>query len=451
MPPLTAGLPDPGQASNLDELTERLRQLKTWVGSSSYATITSRINASRPPYDRVGKTTVADCFRAGRRRLDLDLVTDVVHALRPDPGYVNRWRQAVRVLSGMIEASLDVRVSDTLPYGEEPFVGRGAVVDRLRRTVAAGRSPLTVLAHGMAGVGKTRLATRLGQLLSSDDLVDRTLFVDLRGSHPTQPPADPAAVLDGLEAPGHRALGVLDDAADEEQVTPLLAAVPGSVVVVTSRRALTLPGAVAVGVDPFTRDESRRLLIEAVGHLPRGGDRYAIERIADRCGQLPLALSQVVARMLAGTGWTLTDHADRLDERRAAGHADPVLTVAFQASYRTLGDGARRLLRATALHPGPAFSTAEAALLAGTDPGTAARTLSELVTRHLVIAGGLERFSLHDLVREFAAARSIDEDPRTDRQRALDRLHRHRTAARPLHLQRRAAARVGPVGQAYAG
>ena len=104
--------------------------------------------------------------------------------------------------------------------------------------------------EGMAGVGKTQLAVHAGHLLTREKPFDRVLFVNLRGFHPdpAQPPADPAAVLDGflrlLGVPGQqiphdlaartaayrdrlagtRTLVVLDNAADAEQVRPLLPA-----------------------------------------------------------------------------------------------------------------------------------------------------------------------------------------------------------------------------------
>ena len=96
-----AVLPDPGQASTLDGLIERLRLLKVWAGDPSYECITGRVNAAwteagRPVAELARKTTVVDCFcfRRGRRRLNTDLVVAVVQALHPDVGYVTHWRQA---------------------------------------------------------------------------------------------------------------------------------------------------------------------------------------------------------------------------------------------------------------------------------------------------------------------------------------------------------------------
>lgn len=71
-----AELPDPGQATTVDGLVERLRLLKVWAG------------------ELAGKTTVVDCFRFGRQRLNPELVVAAVAALRPDVGCAAQWRLA---------------------------------------------------------------------------------------------------------------------------------------------------------------------------------------------------------------------------------------------------------------------------------------------------------------------------------------------------------------------
>src|SRR5688500_4031786 len=93
-----AAPPDPGSPRSLDDLAERLRALKIWAGNPSYEAIKDRVNAAwadagRPASELTKKTTVVDCFRTGRRRLNTDLVTAVVRALHPDAGYVAQWRQ----------------------------------------------------------------------------------------------------------------------------------------------------------------------------------------------------------------------------------------------------------------------------------------------------------------------------------------------------------------------
>ncbi|GFJ95578.1 NB-ARC domain-containing protein [Phytohabitans rumicis] len=324
------GLPDPGQAGSLDELTEGLRVLKVWAGDPSYETIKHRINMSwrttgRPGGELAKRATVADCFKNGRRRLNTDLVIAVVQALHPDVGYVTQWRQALQVIGGEAQAASQVRVQDTLPPDLAGFTGRATELDQLREALHhSQQNGGAVVISGMAGVGKTQLAVHAGHLLAQDETFDRILFVNLRGFHPgcAQPPADPAAVLDGflrlLGVPGQqiphdlparaaayrdrlgqtRALVVLDNAAEADQVRPLLADAPGCLTLVTSRRSLTdLIPATHVAVDVFTPDEALRLLFLAVPDVPVGSDPNAPARIARRCGYLPLALGLIAGHI----------------------------------------------------------------------------------------------------------------------------------------------------------
>jgi tetratricopeptide (TPR) repeat protein len=449
-------LPDPARAAGLDDLAEMLRGLKAWAGNPSYEAITGRVNAQRAAADQVGKTTVVDCFRSGRRRLDAELVVTVVEALHPDRGYVTQWRQALRVISGEAQAASQVRVQDHLPQDLPMFTGRQAELDRLRTMAARSRIDggavvISALA-GMAGVGKTQLAVHVGHQLAAEQPFDRVLFVNLRGFHPdpSQPPADPGAVLDGflrlLGVPGQhvphqlaarteafrerlaglRSLVVLDNAADERQVAPLLPGVPGCVTLVTSRRNLGEVGpADRFAVDVFTSDEALQYLATAVPRIPAGSDPEAAARIARRCGHLPLALALVAGHMRAKPGWTLTDHADWLDERHSDRRLDSGVELALEVSYRNLPVEERALLRLLAQHPGQDFDDRAAAALAGLDLPAAEARMAELAADHLVQVAAPGRYALHDLVRAYAAGRSADEDRRADRQAAVTRLLDH--------------------------
>jgi tetratricopeptide (TPR) repeat protein len=451
-------LPDPGRASTLDELTAALRLLKVWAGNPSYAMIKERINAAwkaagRPGGELTGKSTVVDCFTTGRRRLNTDLVLAVVQALHPDVGYVAQWRQALRVISGETSAAAQVRVQDRLPPDLAGFTGRTAELDRLRQalrngSVNGGAVVISAIA-GMAGIGKTQLAIHVGHLHAQEQPVDRVLFVNLRGFHPdpTQPPADPASVLDGflrlLGMPGQqiphglparaaayrnrlagtRTLIVLDNAADANQVRPLLPDTAGCPVLVTSRRNLSnLHPAIRLTVDVFTSDEALRFLTEAAPGVPVGADPDALVRIAGRCGHVPLALSLIAAHIRATSGWTLTDHADRLDERHHQQRLDSGVTLALDLSYQQLPADRQRLLRLLALHPSQDLDSYAAAALADTDLPTARTHLDHLCRDHLLQPAGAGRYTFHDLIRAYAGSRASDEDPPPERRAALTRL-----------------------------
>jgi tetratricopeptide (TPR) repeat protein len=451
-------LPDPGQAGSLDELAERLRLLKVWAGDPSYENITARVNAvwseaGRPAGELVGKTTVVDCFRAGRRRLNTDLVVAVVRALHPDVGYVAQWRQALQLIGGQTWAATQVRVQDWLPPQLAGFTGRGAELARLRAALRRGeRDGAAVVISaiaGMAGVGKTQLAVHAGHLLAGEQRFDRVLFVNLRGFHPDpgQPPADPAAVLDGflrlLGMPGHRVphdlparaaayrdrlagtrtLVVLDNAADAGQVGPLLPDTPGCAVLVTSRRSLTaLRTATHLTVDVFTPDEAVEFLVGATPGVPVGPDRHAAARIARCCGQLPLALGLVAGHIRGTPDWTLTDHADRLEERHRDRRLDTGVELALDLSYRQLPADRQRLLRLVALQPGQDLDPYAAAALADADVSTTRTQLRQLRRDHLLQQATPGRYTLHDLIRAYATDRAGDEDPPAERRAALTRL-----------------------------
>ncbi|GAA3210053.1 ATP-binding protein [Dactylosporangium siamense] len=463
--------PDPGAAGTVGELVERLRQLKVWAGDPSFERIKDRVDAAwtaagRPPGELPGKTTIVDCFRSGRRRLNADLVVTVVAALHPDPGYTAQWRQALQVVGGQALAAAQVRVWDTLPPDLAAFTGRDAELDLLRAAVREGAARPVVIT-GMAGVGKTRLAVHAAHGLS----FDRVLFVDLRGFHPDagQPPAEPGAVLDGflrlLGVPGQqvphdlparsaafrehlagtRTLLILDNAAGADQVRALLPG-DGIPVLITSRRRLAVPGATRMTLEVFTAAEALTFLTATAPHVPAGADPGAAARVAHRCGRLPLALGLVAAHIRAKPGWTLTDHADRLDERHERRHLDGGVQVALDLSYRDLPADRQRLLRLVAAQPGQDVDAHAAAALAGTDPVAAHDRLRELCRDHLLQEAAPGRYTMHDLIRAYAANRSGDDDSPADRRAALTRLFDYylAAAARAMEVRHPAEAHRRP-------
>ncbi|WP_245887225.1 ATP-binding protein [Umezawaea tangerina] len=448
MPTWKSGdLPDPGGCGSLDEFATALRRLKVWAGDPSYESIKDRVNgawaaAGRPAAELAGKSTVADCFRSGRRRLNTDLVLAVVEVLHPDPDYAARWRRALRVVGDDSAAARQVHVRDGLPRDVPWFTGRVDQLARIRRAVLDGQRVVAI--SGMAGVGKTALAVHAGRLLADGR---RVFFVDLRGFDPDLSPADPDAVLGALlrllgvparrlprdpegRAAAYRdrladtnAVVVLDNAADADQVRPLVADVPGCLTLVTGRRRVD--GAVHLGLDVFPPSDAEAFLRRAAPGIAVGPDPEARARVARRCGHLPLALGLVAGYMGGLSGWTLTDHADRLDQRHEDRRLDSAVGLALDVSYRHLPAPARRLFRLLSLHPGRDFDGAAAAALAGTAPDVARGRLHRLGGDHLLRTPAPDRYAFHDLVRAHAVGRADDEDPPSAHRAALTRLFDH--------------------------
>jgi tetratricopeptide (TPR) repeat protein len=439
--------PEPHGVRTADELVLRLRALHSWAGIS-YHEIHRRVVASRrrrgvselPAYN-----TVYRCLRPGRSRLDVELVVDIAAALLDDESHVAGWRQAHQVVAGRAADAGIVTVAGSIPDDPEGFVGREAeVADVL---AAHGGGATTVVIDGMAGVGKTQLARHLARrLLAAGHGTEIQLAVDLRGFDPERPPADPGAVLEGflrrLGLPGSQVLAldlagrvrryrqlvaernvlvVLDNAASEDQLRPLLA--PGCLTLVTSRYKLDAgPDAHALTIGVFSRAESLQLLRRTAGPAAITADEATATRIAELVGHLPLALAVVAGRINDLSGWSLTDHLERLLEHRDRLRLEDSVGPALALSYEALPPERRRLLRVLALHPGRDFDEYAAAAAAGVPRAEVARELGQLVRASLVQTGAPGRYGLHDLVRVFALDRSRDEDPGSVRRTTLSRI-----------------------------
>ena len=96
---------DPGTpvaGPTLDELALGLQRLRLEAGGPSYAEIATRVSRLRQTQGaseaeaRVGRTTVYDIFRTGRRRINRDLVVDVVRSLGVDEQEALDWGERCR-------------------------------------------------------------------------------------------------------------------------------------------------------------------------------------------------------------------------------------------------------------------------------------------------------------------------------------------------------------------
>jgi tetratricopeptide (TPR) repeat protein len=438
--------PEPLGAGSFDELAARLNTLRGWHGVS-YRELHRRVVRGRRTTgnpDLPVFNTVYRCLQPGRQRVDADLVADIVRALAADEAVVARWRQVCQVIAGLTADSAWVTVAGELPADSTEFVGRNAELAAITR---AGEPPVVAI-DGMAGVGKTSLAVRAAHRLAHPRGRDVRLWADLRGHDADRAPADPHAVLDGLlrqlGVPGgqihglspagrraayrqlvadRQAVVVLDNAADTDQVRPLLPDGPGGSVLITSRRRLTgLADARRVHLEALPGTESLDLLRRLVGAAEVAEDTEAATWIAELVGHLPLALTVVAGRIRNRRDWTLRDHAARLAARRDSLRVEDELENAIGLSYADLPAEPALLLRLLAIHPGRDVDTRAAAALAGVDLPTAGARLDELVASSLVQRRAHDRFGLHDVVRLYAAGLARDMDAASARQAALGRL-----------------------------
>jgi DNA-binding SARP family transcriptional activator len=357
-----------------------------------------------------------------------------------------------------------------LPADVYGFAGRGDELARLDAMLTTDeRQPTAVVisaVSGTAGVGKTALAVHWAHR-AVERFPDGQLYVNLRGFDPTGTLVEPSDAVRGcLEAfgtapqripadldaqtalyrsllAGKRVLVVLDNARDVDQTRPLLPGSPGCLALVTSRNDLTglvvKEGARPLALDLLARTESRQLLEHRLGADRIAAEPDAVDDIITACSGLPLALAIVAARAVAHLRTPLRNLADDL---RAAGHdsldafavtGDPSSDVraVFSWSFHHLTADAQRLFRFLGLHPGPDISAMATASLAGIRPGQARALLAELTRAHLVTEHTEHtehmpgRYTLHDLLRAYAAELTDALDSRDVRHQATRRMLDH--------------------------
>jgi tetratricopeptide (TPR) repeat protein len=230
------------------------------------------------------------------------------------------------------------------------------------------------------------------------------------------------------EMAGRRALLVLDNAAGAAQVSPLLPAGAGCLVLVTSRRRLLgLDAARPVSLGVLPGDQAVALLAQIVGDRVWAEPDAAAE-VVDRCGRLPLAIRLAGARLAHRPSWRVRDLADRLgDDRELLAELaaeDRTVADAFALSYVQLVPERQRVFRLLSLHPGESFDGYALAALADVSLAGAQAALDDLVERHLVDEPRPGRYRLHDLLREYAR-RLAWSDAGTDCRAAVERLLDH--------------------------
>ncbi len=343
-----------------------------------------------------------------------------------------------------------------LPAAAATFVGRDAELHELSEILACQGepgTPQTIAIDGPPGAGKTALALRVAHAVV-EHYSDGQLYVDLRGYSPDGHPRIVDEVLEefltalgvqidvipaGLEARAklyrsvladRRVLVVLDNAADSQQLQPLMPASSGCGVVVTSRKRITgieMRGDCRVTLGPMAEEESITLLRKVIGADRAAAEPEAVRALADRCGHLPLALRIAAERVATHPHHSVSLLVEELatEEQRLDGlSTDDSVAVktVFSWSYRDLSADAARMFRLIGLHSGSHLSTGAAAALADQPLARARRLMDRLTAVHLLEGMGNDRYRMHDLLRVYAAERAAEEEPEAERTLALRRM-----------------------------
>jgi DNA-binding SARP family transcriptional activator/tetratricopeptide (TPR) repeat protein len=394
--------------------------------------------------DRTGEALTV--FRQGREALieelgiepGAELTTLHERILRADPGLLARQPAPAPPPPSPPRRKGPAQ----LPPDPPDFVGRDALVAELATVFADG--PVVAALLGPGGVGKSALAVHVAHRVGAG-YPDGQLHVDLRGN--TGTPASPAEVLgrflralepqqavpDGTDErmdayrtllAGRRILIVLDDAANEQQVRPLLPGSGGSSVLVTSRHRLGgLAGARLVELDLLSTAEATALLARVAGADRITPAPAAAAEIVAACGNLPLAVRVAGARLATRRQWTaallatrLRDERRRLDELSAG---DQQIRVSIALSFDSLDPLARTAICWLG-HLGLSdFRSWVLAYALDVELGAAEQILEQLVDAHLVDYTyvddtGQLRYRLHDLIRIYAREQAERHEARDD-------------------------------------
>jgi len=345
-----------------------------------------------------------------------------------------------------------------LPSDLAHFIGRDPQVRSLGELLV--RSPAVVVAviAGMGGIGKTCLAVHVGHVVAGR-FPDGQLYLDLQAHSaalsaqealrqlmraiditgdaiPTDVAEAAARYRSGLA--GRRVLLILDNAANAEQVIPLLPGSPGCAAIITSRHTLnTLPQAHHLRLAALSKREAVQLLAASAGQQRVDAEPDAAVAVAHHCGGLPLAIHFAGERLAARPGWPIAHLAQQLaDEHRRLDmleRDDKGVRASFAVSVDHLDRQDAAAYAMLALPHGPDISLPVAARLLGSSEPDAERVLERLTDMHLLETTAPGQYQMHDLLRLYARERTTDLVSGTSRTAALNssaRAARRGSAAR---------------------
>lgn len=476
------------EAGLLEALRQRALRARfdAWLDAGEHERLfpeLPRLAAEHPWDERLHRQLILAYYRTGQQAKALETARRIRERLRAELG-VDAGPELValelavlrhdvdRITSAQIVTGRSAnRPASRLPDPEPAFVGRSGELTALDGIVARATrdgTPAVAVVVGGAGVGKTTLVVHWAHRAAAG-FPDGQLHLNLHGFGAPGAPLDPEeaalALIAGLGVPvpripaglaartallrsllaDKRALLVLDNARDSDQVRPLLVGGPGCLIVVTSRHQLTPlmteTGAQPLTVDRFDAPEAYELLARRIGVDRAEADTAAVYEIIARCARLPLALGIAAARAAAHPRRPLSELAAELGTGGAvldmpAGNQDVRRVLSW--SYASLSPAAARLLRLLGLHPGPDIGVAAAASLAGVSVEEATQLLAELRRANLVTGDDNDRHALHDVLRAYARELAVGTDTDADRRAAVRRLldhylHTAQLASRRLH------------------
>jgi transcriptional regulator with XRE-family HTH domain/tetratricopeptide (TPR) repeat protein len=403
-------------------------QEREWFCVAALSTMDNQVPDRTPPAQLpadvaafTGRTAHDEHQRADKdspqTTMELQGALDLWRGEPPKAMRANVPRQAPASLADFTGRQKELRLIQSMLIEEPAHAGASVVVS----------------ISGMAGVGKTTLAVRAAHDLKQH-FPGGCLYADLRGADKAPTPAinvlgsflraygisetlpptmDERVALYRTILVERRMLVVLDNAANEAQVRPLLPGA-GAGVLITSRRPLAgLAGAHLVHLEVFPAPDAIELLAAVAGRDRVETEIDAAQRVVQLCSGLPLAIRVAAVRLaqhdnlrMDALSARLADERERLDELAIA---DVDVRASLAISYQQLTPQHCRLLDALCVLPLMSIPTWLVTHLLELSPGAAHRLLEELSSAQLMISIASDRYQIHDLIRVFGRERAVSD------------------------------------------
>lgn len=384
----------------------RLRQLVTSALGKDPSTV---LPAVPDRSDGVGIETLLTVVAALRQAADRD--PQIAGLL------TSQWRQlqALTPDRPVPPGEAVVPMPRQLPPPTDFWVNRDTQLADLDKLACGHGRRRVVVLTGPAGLGKTALAVHFAHRVTGR-FPDGQLYLNLNAHTPTGPlsptetlgrclrsigvptervPAnldERAALWRSLTA-DRRLLLLLDQAAHDNQILPVLPASPGCLVLVTTRDpmpALIRDGGRYMPLAPLDDPAAAQLLTQSIGDRLSDAPAAAADLVR-ACAGNPLALAVTAAhlnlhpqRPVADLAAHLTGFGNHHGPRTEDG--DAPMTNAVESAYQSLPDPVGRAYRLLADHPGPDITIEPAATALQLPTAEAAGLLDDLARARLVSA-----------------------------------------------------------------
>jgi tetratricopeptide (TPR) repeat protein len=229
---------------------------------------------------------------------------------------------------------------------------------------------------------------------------------------------------------GRKVLVVLDNAATDSQVLPLIPGDQSCGVLINSRAWLGVTlSAATLNLDTLDPSAAAEMVALIAGAERTAAEPEAVSNLTRLCGHLPLAIRVAAGRLASKPHWSvgklvhqLRDGRKRLDH---LSHGALDVRESITLSYNALGDDAQRLLRRLGDIDPPEVSSWMSSALLDTPVTEADEVIEELLDAQLLEVAAQAshgtRYRLHDLVGLFARERAALEESASSREAALTR------------------------------